>query len=325
MKKLTTEEFIEKAKEKHGNRFCYDKTVYDGYHTKTIIKCNNHNLEFEQVPSNHLNGNGGCRLCQKELAIKTNECFIEEVTKKHNGFYNYDKVDYIGAHKKVIVTCPIHGDFETKPNDHIKGDGCFECGKIRRADKNRYTNEKFIQKAKKIHNNKYNYSLCNYYDSDSIVTIICKLHGNFNIRASQHLSKYGCQKCGQEKRVEKQKENPTGWNLTSWKSHGEISKEFESYKCYIIRCWNEEEEFYKIGRTFKNIHKRFKCESDIPYNYEVIYLFEGKAEDAYYSEVNLKRTYKPLKYVPSKNFGGRYECFTTELPIEEIISYLNSL
>jgi len=62
-----------------------------------------------------------------ELFCKTNEDFIKEATILHNGRYNYSKTNYINAFEKVIITCPIHGDFTQKPNGHLSGRGCPVC------------------------------------------------------------------------------------------------------------------------------------------------------------------------------------------------------
>lgn len=58
---------------------------------------------------------------------KTTEEFISDAIKVHGDEYTYDKVDYQLAQKKVIITCPIHGDFLITPNNFLKGSGCRKC------------------------------------------------------------------------------------------------------------------------------------------------------------------------------------------------------
>ena len=58
---------------------------------------------------------------------KTTEQFIFEANKKHSNFYNYSKTNYINNKTKVIITCPIHGDFEQAPANHLGGQGCRKC------------------------------------------------------------------------------------------------------------------------------------------------------------------------------------------------------
>ena len=84
----------------------------------------------------------------------TKEDFIERAKKVHGDKYDYSKVEYVNAHTKVIITCPIHGDFEQLPCNHIKGVGCNLCYKD-----NKVTNlETFIEKSIKKHGDKYDYS-----------------------------------------------------------------------------------------------------------------------------------------------------------------------
>lgn len=124
-KKLTTEEFIEKAQNKFGNLFDYSKTVYVSSNDQVTIICNKHG-EFKQRANNHLAGNG-CVKCAKEKTTKTIEKFIIDANKIHKNKYNYDKTIYENRYSKVIITCPVHGDFEQIPHDHLAGHGCGKC------------------------------------------------------------------------------------------------------------------------------------------------------------------------------------------------------
>ena len=59
--KLTTEEFINRAKLVHGDKYDYSESVYVNARTNIKIKCKDHG-EFQQKPYNHLGGNG-CKWC----------------------------------------------------------------------------------------------------------------------------------------------------------------------------------------------------------------------------------------------------------------------
>ena len=61
-----------------------------------------------------------------------------------------------------------------------------------------FTNEEFIEKAQKVHQNKYDYSKVNYVNTSTKVCIICKEHGEFWQKPNSHLSGQGCPKCGKE-------------------------------------------------------------------------------------------------------------------------------
>lgn len=87
------------------------------------------------------------------------------------------------------------------------------------------------------------------------------------------------------------------------------SKNFDSFKVYIIKCFNKDEEFYKIGRTYTKIKKRFGTKLLMPYKYEVLNEFIGTAEEMYDLETKLKNMNKNNKYLPKIKFGGMQECF----------------
>ena len=97
---------------------------------------------------------------------KTTDEFIKESNALHHYKYDYSKVTYIGSHSKVSIICPIHGEFLQSPNKHLKGQGCPECAKITRAKSISSSTEKFIEKAKKIHNGKYFYTKTKYIKTE---------------------------------------------------------------------------------------------------------------------------------------------------------------
>ena len=129
---------------------------------------------------------------------KTNK-FIQKANAIHNFNYNYDKVDYIGGHKKVIITCKEHGDFEQEPSAHLARQGCPTCGKNRAHNSQKYTLEEFIEKAKNIHKDTYCYDKVNYIDNKTKVIITCKEHGDFEQLPHNHLFGKGCYDCKNEK------------------------------------------------------------------------------------------------------------------------------
>ena len=196
--RLNSQKFIEKAIIKHGNTYIYDKVNYIRTHAKVKIICKEHG-EFNQEASDHLRGNG-CHLCRnyklKVSHMDTKEKFIEKAILIHNNIYNYDNVNYIDSQTKVIIICKEHGEFEQRPNSHLRGNGCPICGDITTALKRRQTTEHFIIKARDIHKDKYNYDKVEYIDINTKVLIICKEHGEFYQIADRHLQGSGCVECG---------------------------------------------------------------------------------------------------------------------------------
>ena len=116
--------------------------------------------------------------------------FIKKANEIHNNKYDYSKVNYITGHKKIIIICKDHGEFEQLPCNHLAGQNCPIC-----SNRHKITDELFIEKANKIHNNKYDYSEINYKNSHTLINIKCKDHGIFSQMPLNHLKGNGCYKC----------------------------------------------------------------------------------------------------------------------------------
>jgi len=129
MRKLTTEEFITKAKIVHGDNYDYSKTVYQKSSIKTVIVCSVHG-EWQQRPNDHLMG-CGCPQCKfDKIADLKRGCvnnFIERANEVHNNQYNYSNVVYKNAITKVSIICSDHGVFKQTPDKHLGGTGCPKC------------------------------------------------------------------------------------------------------------------------------------------------------------------------------------------------------
>ena len=123
--KLTTEEFIKRAKNVHGDKYDYSKVEYKNSSTKISIICPIHG-EFWQFPLAHLKGNN-CPKCSHQSYKHTKESFIEQAIKIHSDKYDYSKVEYKNNSTKVCIICPIHGEFYQRPNSHMRGEGCPKC------------------------------------------------------------------------------------------------------------------------------------------------------------------------------------------------------
>ena len=124
-KRKTTAEFISGAICVHGTVYDYSRVEYKNSSTLVKIVCKVHG-EFLQSPTNHVHDKNGCPSC-KTRYIPTTAGFIDKSREVHGNRYNYDKVVYAGSQLKVIINCPIHGDFLKTPQDHITGSGCKKC------------------------------------------------------------------------------------------------------------------------------------------------------------------------------------------------------
>jgi len=299
----------------HNNYYDYSKVEYTGIKNKIKVICSIHG-EFEILPKTHRNGSG-CKLCAWEHISKTQtyttEQAIEKFKKIHGNKYDYSLVNYIDSKTKIQVVCNLHGIFNITPANHINNKGCKLCGNILGGQKQTLSQDEIIKKFVAIHGNEYDYSLVEYKNSTTKIKVICKLHGEFMITPSSHLNKSGCKLCAINNR---------GWTKTKWIQSSLRSKKFDSFKVYVLKCWNESELFYKIGRTFQSISQRFHGNGDIPYNYEVLQIIENENGDYIYDlENHLHRLHykNQLKYLPLINFGGMFECFKKILDIDKIL------
>jgi hypothetical protein len=196
--KKTTEQFVKECKAIHGDKYDYSNVKYVNIKTKVVIVCSAHG-PVEIPPSSHLRG-AECKFCGYKKISKTKrgniETFLEDANTVHKGTYDYSLSVYRGADTKLIIICSKHGPFWQSPYTHIKGHGCRKCADDLMSDLRRDTVEEFIEKAQKIHENKYDYSKVEYgINNSQKVTIICKKHGKFRQRPAEHLQGKDCRKC----------------------------------------------------------------------------------------------------------------------------------
>lgn len=188
--KMNTEVFKERAHEVHGDKYDYSESIYEGTEVKLKIKCNRCGEWFWQSPHMHLGGQG-CPNCYGN-PLKTTEDYIKECKAIHGDKYDYSKTVYNGAYSKVTITCPIHGDFIQRARTHLYNHGCPKC-----SGKYKYEKEYFIERARKVHGDKYDYSMIDEIKNNQTkVPIICKKHGVFYQTPDNHINQeQGCPYC----------------------------------------------------------------------------------------------------------------------------------
>ena len=133
----------------------------------------------------------------------TTEEFIINARKTHGDKYDYSNSIYKNSTTKIEIICSSHGSFWQTPSLHIYKNGCSKCGDINRKNKTIERNkqgttpqEQYIEKAKLIHKNEFDYSKTIYKGVRDRVTITCKVHGDFSLIASAHISNgHGCPTC----------------------------------------------------------------------------------------------------------------------------------
>ena len=209
-----TEIFINKAIKIHGNKYDYSKVNYKNAITKVCIICPEHG-EFWQTPTRHLEGRECIRCAAnkkgKKIA-KSKEIFIEQAKKIHKNIdgtpiFDYSKVEYINTSTKVCIidhrinpntNCEF-GEFWQTPNKHLTGRGNELFSYIiKRGVEKRIDNDDFIEKCKKIHNNKFDYSNTIYNGTSKYITFECndinpntgEKYGKITQLASHHKKGY---------------------------------------------------------------------------------------------------------------------------------------
>lgn len=197
LKRLTTEEFKERANIIHNGKYDYSKSEYKNAHTEVCIICPEHG-EFYQTPHSHLNGRG-CKKCGLEKSRQNKyhntEEFIKKAKEIHGDKYDYSLVDYKGCKMDVAIICPKHGVFLQKPNKHLCKHGCPKCANENRSKLKTKTTQEFIQRAIGMYGNLYDYSQVKYIKSKLKVNVVCKKHGMFQVSPDNHLRGKGCPKC----------------------------------------------------------------------------------------------------------------------------------
>lgn len=172
------QEFMQKAKQLHNNKYDYSNVIYVNSRTKVKIICPSHG-EFEQLPSSHLQGNG-CPKCAREWTDEhkenhaessrksrgmTTEEWIAKARAVHNDKYDYSQTVYVNQRTSVKIICPVHGVFEQKADSHIRGNGCKFCGYEIAANKaNHEWSDEQREKTKKTCVERYGAE--RYLDSD---------------------------------------------------------------------------------------------------------------------------------------------------------------
>ena len=196
-RKLTIEEFVNRSRELYGAKYDYSKVNYVNTSTKVCITCKDHG-DFWITPSNFLGGHK-CPACSGRERI-TPDVFIRRSTAIHNGRYDYSKVDYKGPGKRVCIICPVHGEFWQVAQYHMLGQGCPTCFGSPKS-----TTEEFVEKAREIYGDKYDYSKVDYRGNKEKVCIICPEHGEFWMSPNNHLRGHRCPGCfGTPKQTQEQ-------------------------------------------------------------------------------------------------------------------------
>ncbi len=297
-----TEYFKFQVRQIHGDTYGLENVVYTKADNMVSVVCPIHG-DFE-IRAASLKRGQGCAKCSHkkigDLTRSDSEDFREKATLIHGNVLDYSKVKYTNANTSVTIICQKHGEFQQTPTNHLAGKGCPACGVERSKLSKVLSIDQVLQRFKEVHADKFDYSQMTYGgDAHEHLKIICREHGTFlQSYANHYHRKQGCPVCSKEY-------NPrlrSGF-IKSAESKGGYAS------LYLINCFDEFENFHKIGITTKPVNYRFSGKSSMPYSYRVEDLIIGEASWIWDFETLLHKEYKEFKYIPEKEFGGMCECF----------------
>lgn len=195
MKKLTQEEVQKRAHEIWGSHIHVSE--YKDMHKPMTIKCDKHGV-FTAVPGDFLRTRRpvGCSVCILE---KKQEEYYCKVNDKHNNIYKYVEPHFVSQHCHIGIICSIHGSFNMKAQNHLLGQGCRECGIIRRVEKQKHPQSRVIEdmKAKdETFNRDLDYSKYIYKGDKQKGEVTCNICNHIWLqRANDNKSGKGCPNC----------------------------------------------------------------------------------------------------------------------------------
>lgn len=167
----TRDTFVKKARSVHGNTYSYRKVKYESCNIPVSIKCRIHGY-FLQKPAEHIRGTA-CPDCSRDRHRDTTESFIQKARKVHGNKYNYSNVEYKHSQLLVKIKCPLHGTFKQNPNNHLTGQGCAECGRIRRREVNAYQKKVYNLGSRQVEVQGYEPFAIDYLTKDQGIKPIC--------------------------------------------------------------------------------------------------------------------------------------------------------
>lgn len=221
------ETFIIKARSVHGDKYDYSLSVYTKACNKVKVRCIQHDFIFEVTPNSHTSARHGCKLCAidriAEATSKPRQYYIDKATSAHDGKYDYSLVpDKVKSKDIIEIVCPEHGVFKQSLHDHTSGKvGCKLCAASNSSKRQMFSKEQYVEKAKQIHGDKYDYSITEYVGKSKYITYECKLHGVVTQRADHHLTTIGCTKCASLAKAEMFKFTTEEYIALAKKVHGD--------------------------------------------------------------------------------------------------------
>ena len=300
--------FIEDVESLYGDEFGLDLIEYTNNKSYVKVECNTHGI-ITVRPDIFLSG-GGCPQCSKKKTKSTDkEVFLKEAFKVYGDKDDYEQSDIISSKNKINIRCKKHDIIFTKDiQTYLAGYGCPECSAENYRELRAIPIKEYYIRANEKHDNRYTYSN-DFTILKNAVTFFCPEHGRQKRNAQSHLIGAGCKHCDVE---------PFKTTRITKKGYCKLANDRPT-SLYLIECYSENEIFYKIGKTFRQIEERFS-KSTMPYKYNIIHKYVSSAENIWDLEEDLHIKYKEFSQKPKVWFSGYTECYAKNLPIQEIIN-----
>lgn len=301
--KPNVKKFLDKANKIHNNKYTYKLEEYADVKTPFTMVCKIHG-DFLLTPVAHFYETfpKGCPVCDSVTISKMRQDeFIEKAKKVHDKVtFDYSKVSYIRSTVKVIIGCSKHGDFLQEPRAHLSGHGCLACAREKTLfdhDTAGISGEQFYNNLPKSHSH-ITFDFEEYVNFQSKIKFKCEFHGHFITNPKYLMERRnGCMECT---------ESLNGHSRSGFVALGDKNNKGKAF-LYVIRCYSEKEEFFKVGITSRDFKERF-YKSNLPYDYELIHLYEDDASTIWTLEKFILNLCKKSKYKPLLSFSGSSEC-----------------
>lgn len=225
--------------------------------------------------------------------IRLNE-FIARSREAHGDKYDYSNVNFGKITDKVVIICPIHGEFIQEARQHYRGQGCPKCGVEKRSASKTYSTDEFIKKAIEVHGDVYDFSHVEYVGTNVPIKLHCEEHGEFEITPHNLLAGRGCPMCGNSRKGKGRKkktdslvkqtkaENKITTNTQQKQTNDSVSiKDLYSFIVGIV------DEKYVVFDSFGNILVKNKNVA-----FEIDYLNVNNEKNIPNKNYHIKRTYE---------------------------------
>lgn len=322
MSRFTT--FLAQAQQVHGDKYAYGNVNYTNTHTPVSITCPLHG-DFLQTPNSHIHKKAGCPECAGKHYL-TLERFVSKAQEIHGGVYDYTGIsEYTGYDTKMPIICRQHGVFHQSARAHLQQrHGCPSCGANDAATFNKsraMDTPQFIQLARTVHGDTYDYSMVEYTNTMEKVTIVCKDHGPFHQTPNNHISNHqGCPTCFRSNR---KKYLIGGYSVAFFQKYPDKAK--LPAMLYVIHMTCSTDDFIKVGITTKTIKQRYARAGAGQKHITKTILHQKymSLEDAFTLEQHILTSLKPYQYFPNHILDGRTECLkNTKIVLESIDALL---